>query len=226
MKKILFNLIFIFALSIGGLALSDGTAEASELTALDEFILNLENDGSADALEQIEKIANLSEEEKKEFNEILSSPDKLNEELQSNQEVTTKDSFIPSKDSVINKSPMIALASTPNGTYRSSAQTTLTSFGITLIKYEIVGTYKITNGKITTAYDAKGETIRNWVPGASTVFQNGYGDIISGKYRGQANFSYDLGVGKFGIARIGTVKTGFYVTPTGKITSTYLNRET
>lgn len=210
MKKVFLSFTLLLMFSVIGLAFSTNLAEASSEdntdASLSELIITLQNDGSEHALEQLDKINNLSEIEKNELDEILSDPDKLIEELNDPKNQATEMEY-----RTIEPILMIPMAASGIKKKLATATSVLELKGVELVKYEINGAYEVKDGWIHSAGIVKGFVVKKYLAGLSTEFLNGNGSILGNLFEARAAFSYDLGVGKWGIVRLGVIDTGFYV---------------
>lgn len=182
----------------------------------------LNADGSRDAMENLEKIAALSKKELIDFDEILRNPDKLAEELSKpenlNVELVDMDYFqkVESYDKDnFQKFGLRKYNIRPSALGYSGRVTVITSLralGIDLIKYELTGEFTVnsTKTRFISADRMDGVVIRKWLPQVVTKkIGTPTKSVTDTQFTGQVTFSYDLGVGSWGIARIGVVRTGF-----------------
>ncbi|WP_431807210.1 hypothetical protein [Lysinibacillus sphaericus] len=182
----------------------------------------LNADGSREAIENLKKIAALSEKELIDLNDILSNPDRLAEELSKPENLMVESVDMDYSEKVesydMNYSRKLGLQ---KYSIRSSAfgypgrvtvVTSLRALGIDLIKYELTGefTVNITKTRFISADHMDGVVIRKWLPQVITKkIGTPTKSVTDTQFTGQVTFSYDLGVGSWGIARIGVVRTGF-----------------
>lgn len=171
----------------------------------------LEADGSKEAIENLEKIEALSEKELIDLNNILINPDKLAEELSKpeNSIVESVEVDYSNKNSLSNFN-IQPFAVGYSG--QVTVVTALSALGIDLIKYELTGKFTVNEAKtkFISADSMDGIVIRKWLPQVSTEkIGTPSKKVTADEFRGEMTFSYDLGVGSWGVARVGVVRTGF-----------------
>ncbi|KOS67752.1 hypothetical protein AEA09_03705 [Lysinibacillus contaminans] len=213
MKKIFLTLLTAIALFL----VTDATTLAATndenydaYPGLERVVDELKADGSKEAIVNLEKIEALPEKELINLNDILTNPDRLSEELSNPENLTVESIEVDYTNENGLRNPfMTPFATTYKG--QVTVVTALNAAGIDLIKYELTGkvTVNSTKTKFVSADSMNGIVIRKWLPQVVTKKLSSTKSVTSTKFTGQVTFSYDLGVGSWGVARIGVVRTGF-----------------
>lgn len=181
------------------------------------IVEELNADGSREAIENLDKIVALSKKELFILDDILRNPDRLAEELSKpeNLNVESVNMDYSQKVESYDKDNFKKYNIRPSALGYSGRVTVITSLralGIDLIKYELTGEFTVdsTKTRFISADRMDGVVIRKWLPQVITKkIGTPTKSVTDTQFTGQVTFSYDLGVGSWGIARIGVVRTGF-----------------
>lgn len=221
MKKLFLTLFTVLSLTfITSLTASAASNSLDSLPSVNELVETLEKDGSSDAMKTLEQVEQLSTDELKEFESLLNDPEKIIEELNKSEnhrfENSSVDYSIVDSSNLKLENRLITPLAASNLIATATTETVMPLMGIDLVKYELVGKYTVnsTKTKILSADSMTGIPIRVWVPSLSTVYLSSKKSATSSLFTGEVTFSYDLGVGSWGAARIGVVRTGLTASPT------------
>lgn len=223
----LLKMLITFILLISIITISSGKTSAAtfnkeELPSVDDLIETLTTEQSTDAKQALDQLESLGKEDLKKLEDILSDPDKLNEELNNPENQRVENVIVTYNHGELTKGIM-PLADDLIAT--ATVEKVMSLFSIDVIRYELKGKYTVNNAKtrIYSAESMDGIVTRTWVP-VSTQKLSCDKSATSTKFTGKCTFSYDLGVGSWGTARIGVVRTGFTASPT-EILDSYLYTE-
>lgn len=203
--------------------------EITKVTSVEELVEYLNHVGGSEALKVINQVNSLSETDRGKLNELLADPDKLTEELNNPANYTEETTILHHDTPSLLESENVIQESANRSNISVTVKTRpkFSAFGIDFITYELVGNYTVNRNKtvIISHNSINGYVVRKWLPQVSTkVINKNMSSSTSGMFHGKVRFSYDVGVGNFGIARIGTINTGVLATPSGTTTG-YINRD-
>ena len=221
MKKVLLIVVSIIFLSFNVQtqdveASGPDQSATAAVTSVDDLVTYLKFVGGDEAFETLKQIEALSEVDRKKLDELLGNPEKLLASMNNPDNYTEETVYLYKEDSAISNVSVTAIT-----------RPKFSAFGIDFIIYELVGKFRVDNGRryIISSTSIDGYVVRKWLPQVSTkVINKNMASSTSGLYHGKVRFSYDLGVGNWGVIRVGTISTGVMSTPAGKVTG-YLHRD-
>lgn len=232
MKKILLVFVSILLLSFNS-QIQDVEANSlkpqgmTAVTSVDDLVAHLEYVGGKEALETLKQVDALSEGNRKKLDELLGDPEKLLESMNNPENYTEETVYMYTDDTSDVEVASDVKSALSNVSVTAITRPKFSVYGVSFITYEVVGKFKVDNRRryIVSSTSINGYVLRKWLPQVSTkVINKNMTSTTSSLYHGKVRFSYDLGVGNWGVVRVGTISTGVKSTPAGKV-SGYLYRD-
>lgn len=232
MKKTLLIFVSILFLSFNSQiqdveASSPKQQDVTAVASVDDLVAHLEFVGGEEALRTLQQVAALSESDRKKLDDLLGNPEKLLASMNNPENYTQETIYKYTDDALDVENARDGKSVINNISGTAITRPKFSAFGVDFITYELVGKFTVDNGRryIVSSNSINGYVVRKWLPQVSTtVINKNMASSTSSMYHGKVRFSYDLGVGSWGIIRVGTISTGVMSTPAGKVTG-YLSRD-